>query len=220
MLSEDNTYISLNKDPLNKLTADVRALLLRWKKEKFIDTNIYRKLLITDGILPRAYGLMKIHKENYLLRIIVSSINNPSYPLAAYLHSIILKKRWEYISCNIKIPLNEFIIAISLIINSTFFKFNNKFYRQIFGTPMGFPLSPMLADIVLQDIEEAALCRIPAELPFYIRYIDDILLAAPDDLLELTLEIFNSFHVSYYGGYLSLLWRSANATGSTFWTSP
>jgi len=29
------------------------------------------------------YGLMKIHKENYPLRIIVSSINNPSYPLAA-----------------------------------------------------------------------------------------------------------------------------------------
>jgi len=26
MLSEDNTYISLNKDPLNKLMTDIRAL--------------------------------------------------------------------------------------------------------------------------------------------------------------------------------------------------
>jgi len=89
MLSEDNTYICLNKDPLNKLTTDIRALLLRWKREEFIDINIYRKLLITDGILPRVYGLMKIHKENYPLRIIISSINSPSYPLAAYFHSII-----------------------------------------------------------------------------------------------------------------------------------
>jgi len=106
-----------------------------------------------------------------------------------------LRKRWDYMSCNARIPLEEFIIAVSLIINSTtFFTFNNKFYRQIFGTPMGSPLSPILADIVLQDIEEAALSRIPAELPFYIRYVDDILLAAPDNLLEVILEIFNPFH--------------------------
>jgi len=68
---------------------------------------------------------------------------------------------------------------------------------------MGSPLSPILADIVLQDIEEAALGRISAELPFYIRYVDDILLAAPDDnLLDVILEIFNSSRKTqiYYGG--------------------
>jgi len=74
---------------LNKLTTDIRALLLRWKKEEFIDINIYRKLLITDGILLRVYGLMKIHKLNYPLRIIVFSINSPLYPPAAYLNSTI-----------------------------------------------------------------------------------------------------------------------------------
>jgi len=52
----------------------------------------------------------------------------------------------------------------------------------------------ILAEIVLQNIEEAALGRIPAELPFYIRYVDDILLAVPDNLLDVILEIFNSFH--------------------------
>jgi len=59
---------------------------------------------------------------------------------------------------------------------------------------MGSPLSPILADIVLQDIEEAVLDRISAKHPFYIRYVDDILLAAPDNLLDVILEIFNSFH--------------------------
>jgi len=188
---------------------------------------------------------MKIHKENYPLRIIVSSINSPSYPLAAYLHSIIynsipkhfshihnsfhlvkklngkpfqsdhrvlsldvvslftnvpielicdsVKKCWEHISCNTRILLDEFIIAISLIINSTFFTFNSKFYRQIFGTPMGSPLSAILANIVLQDIEEAALGRIPAELLFYIRYVDDILFAVSRNCLEEIENIFNSF---------------------------
>jgi len=103
-------------------------------------------------------------------------------------------KRWDHIACNTALPLNEFLIAISLIINSTFFTFNNKFFKQIFGTPMGSPLSPILADIVLQDIEEAALSLLPTTLPFYVRYVDDILLAAPNNLLDKIAETFNSFH--------------------------
>jgi len=59
---------------------------------------------------------------------------------------------------------------------------------------MGSPLSPVLADIVLQNIEEAALGHLLAGLPFYYRYVDDILLASPPELLELILETFNSFH--------------------------
>jgi len=43
-------------------------------------------------------------------------------------------------------------------------------------------------------MEEAALSLLPSTLPFYFRYVDDILLAAPNDLLENILETFNSFH--------------------------
>ena len=43
----------------------------------------------TDGIIPRAYGLTKIHKQNYPLRIIVSSLNSPLYNLSLFLHNII-----------------------------------------------------------------------------------------------------------------------------------
>jgi len=36
--------------------------------------------------------------------------------------------------------------------------------------------------------------RLFASLPFYYRYVDDILLAAPLNLLDDILNIFNSFH--------------------------
>ena len=49
----------------------------------------HRRLRTTDGIILRAYGLIKIHKQNYPLRIIVSSINSPLYNLSWFLHSII-----------------------------------------------------------------------------------------------------------------------------------
>jgi len=39
------------------------------------------------------------------------------------------------------------MIATNFIFNSTFFVFNGLFYR--YGTPMGSPLSPIIAEIVL-----------------------------------------------------------------------
>jgi len=105
-----------------------------------------------------------------------------------------ITRRWLYISDNTAIPLNEFLTAINMIVDSTYFTFNKNYYKQIFGTPVGSPLSPILADIVLEDVEEAALDRLPVDLPFYFRYIDDILLAAPRNSLDLILETFNSFH--------------------------
>jgi len=47
--------------------------------------------------------------------------------------------------------------ALKLILESTYFKFNNIIYKQKFGTPMSSPLSPIIAEIVLQDLEMKAL---------------------------------------------------------------
>jgi len=63
---------------------------------------------------------------------------------------------------------------------STFFTFNSKIYKQIFGTPMGSPLSLIIAD-VLQDLEKKALNKINVNILFYYRYVDDVILAAPSD---------------------------------------
>jgi len=67
MLSDTNTYKIIKKDLSRKITEDLRTLL----------------------VIPRAYGLPKIHKTGYPLRIIVSSINSTLHPLALFLHKII-----------------------------------------------------------------------------------------------------------------------------------
>ena len=61
----------------------------RWKGKDLIDDLTYRKLRMIDGI-SRAYGLTKIHKQNYSLRIIISSLNSPLYNLSLFLHNIII----------------------------------------------------------------------------------------------------------------------------------
>ncbi|XP_077278940.1 uncharacterized protein LOC143906618 [Temnothorax americanus] len=102
--------------------------------------------------------------------------------------------RWHLISKKCKIPRSEFLIAVRLVLNSTFFTFNSIIYQQIFGSPMGSPLSPTAVDIVMQDLEASALATLKYTPPFFVRYVDDIALATPSSSLDHTLEVFNSFH--------------------------
>lgn len=93
------------------------------------------------------------------------------------------RKRWHMLERNISLPYSEFLIALHLVMDPTYFSFNNVIYKQIFGTHMGSPLSPILADIVLQDLEENALSQISCHIPFYLRYVDDVAMAVPSCLI-------------------------------------
>lgn len=95
-----------------------------------------------------------------------------------------ITKRWDSISEGIATPKSEFIIGVNFVLSSTYFKFNDCIYKQIFGTPMDSPLSPIIADLVLQDIEERALNALVCSLPFHFRYVDDIVFAAPFDRFD------------------------------------
>jgi len=102
-----------------------------------------------------------------------------------------VSNRWSHISKGIKIPKNEFLKALKLILES-YFKFNNIIYK--FGTPMGSPFSSIIAEIVLQDLEMKALKLLNIEIPFYHRYVDDIAMAAPRQKINECLNAFNSLH--------------------------
>jgi len=68
-----------------------------------------------------------------------------------------IAKRWEHIERSTKIIKNEFIAIINFVLSSTYFTFNSKIYKQTFGIPMGSSLSPIVADLVMQDLEESIL---------------------------------------------------------------
>src|SRR5580765_6949202 len=89
---------------------------------------------------------------------------------------------------------NRILNIVKFILTSTYFCFDNTIYKQTFGTPMRSPLSPTIADIVLQDIENKALYKIGTKLPIYYRYVDDILLAAPKNSIQFIVDTFNSYH--------------------------
>ena len=59
---------------------------------------------------------------------------------------------------------------------STEFSFQNCYYRQISGTPMGSPLSSFLAEAVMQDLETRSVTN-NNDIKTWNRYVDDILAA-------------------------------------------
>jgi len=103
-----------------------------------------------------------------------------------------LQKGWDLIALNTAISIDEFLCATRL--DSTFFFFNHIYYKQIFGTPMGSSLSPIISDLVLQDLETQALKLLWFNIPIYYRYVDDMLLAARRTQFNGILKTFNSFH--------------------------
>ena len=105
-----------------------------------------------------------------------------------------IKKRWRLIENNTVLPEDEFILAVQFVMSSTYFTFNNVIYQQTYGTPMGSPLSPVIADIVVQDLESVALNSIGMDLKFYFRYVDDILLVSPKNQVDKILDTFNGIN--------------------------
>jgi len=57
---------------------------------------------------------------------------------------------------------------------------------------MGSPLSPILADLVIQNLECSIFKTLTIHVPFYHRYVDDIIIAAPNEHINTILCSFNS----------------------------
>ena len=49
-------------------------------------------------------------------------------------------------------------------------------YQQVFGTAMGSPVSPVIANLVMEDVEQRV-ASIPVSIPFWRHFVDDVVSA-------------------------------------------
>ena len=59
--------------------------------------------------------------------------------------------------------------------SNTYLCFRKKFYRQIFGVAMGSPISVIVANLVMESIENKMLKDFASPPRIWLRYIDDTL---------------------------------------------
>ena len=90
LLGDTNTYQVLKKDPTNKFAKQLKDRLWQIRLDNNISDAEYRKLLPTSQLIPRYYGLPKVHKPPPIpLRPIVASRGSITYNVARRIADII-----------------------------------------------------------------------------------------------------------------------------------
>ena len=89
-LSDSATYQVIKKNPICSIEKRLNRYIWKLYKNDKISTYLYKTLRSSDSVLPRIYGLPKIHKPNVPLRPIVSFIGTATYQLAKFLKQILV----------------------------------------------------------------------------------------------------------------------------------
>ena len=82
-------YKEIPKDTTNKIKGQLITKLRRIKKDSKLDEGTYRTMYPTGCVLPKFYGLPKIHKTGTPLRPNVSSRGSVTYGVAKVLSKVI-----------------------------------------------------------------------------------------------------------------------------------
>ena len=103
---------------------------------------------------------------------------------------IVLKSVYEEILLATKLRRNALKKLIKDTCMKTAFSCNNKLCKQFDGVSMGVSLGPVLANIMMTELEKIVVSDL---IKFYIRYVDDILLLAKENDIDNIVQQFNAF---------------------------
>ena len=143
--------------------------------EKYMK-NIYNKLLP-----PSTHSLSSTSEFIQRLREFSS---NQEYILVSFdvinlFPSIDIQEIQNNINSIIECSYNREIVttliqASNLILNESYFKFNEKIYKQLKGVPMGSPIASSIAEFKLRNLENKILEINKDKIFFWVRYVYDV----------------------------------------------
>ena len=94
------------------------------------------------------------------------------------------------------LPVEDIIHLLSFCLKTTQFAYNGTYYQQVFGTAMGLPVPAVIANMVMEDVEQRALATSPVKPFFWKRYVDDVISAVSGYKAECLLSPLNSIEPS------------------------
>ncbi|CAB4042700.1 Hypothetical predicted protein, partial [Paramuricea clavata] len=135
------------------------------------------RLINSEAFITRIKNA-QISEDHELVSFDVKSLFT-SIPLDLAIVNV--KEALANYSDDLPIPKDEVIDLLTLCLESTFFHCDGNFYQQLHGTAMGSPVSVVVAEIVMQRLEEKELATYPNPLPFWYRYVDDTITSLKKD---------------------------------------
>ncbi|XP_058445859.1 uncharacterized protein LOC131427008 [Malaya genurostris] len=169
--------------PTYQLSKYLASILQRSTHSEFNVSDSFQFITnIKQITLPPNYVLVSFD--------VVSLFTN--IPLDLVIHDIIMD--WNNIKAYTNINLDLFLELIEFCVKSSYFRFQDKYYMQTFGTAMGSPLSPILANIVMDNLLHTVTKQLPFNIPIVRKYVDDLFLALPKDQIQYTMDTFNAYN--------------------------
>lgn len=155
--------------------------------------TVHSKYNIKDAIqFKQKVNNMKLEPDEKLISFDVVSLF-PSIPVDYAMK--IIEGKWDIIRKHTSMTKELFLDIIRFCIkDNRYFVYDDKIFRQMKGMPMGSPASPVIADIVLEDLLDKCLNKMIIKPRLLTKYVDDIFAIVKTTEINKTLKLLNDAH--------------------------
>ncbi|BHF72171.1 hypothetical protein SprV_0401523500 [Sparganum proliferum] len=166
-------------NPAIRISIDPPSILPLQHRDPNCETSIEN----STEFLKKAKGITVSSDEIMVSFDVVSLVMSIPLDLAKQCTEDRLK------SCDTDVPAIALLELLDLCMETNF-SFDQQYYQQLKGAPMGSPISGFLAEITMQKLEATALPLVNPNL--WLRYVDDTFVIVKKDQLETLHNTINS----------------------------
>ena len=97
------------------------------------------------------------------------------------------------------LDIAQLSVLLEMCLSSTYFTFQGEFYKQKKGAAMGSPISPVVANLYMEQFESRALDTAPTPPTMWYRYVDDTMAKIHENTIDSFSEHLNSIdqHIQF-----------------------
>lgn len=212
---DSNTYKSLvNNNPLtpriyglikaHKIDNPLRPILNSFESPSYVlakflnpTLNFFKNdnpydILNSNDLINKIKNV-SIQQDEILISLDVISLF-PSIPLNLFYQLVDINFDTHILPHSPIKNKKDYVTCLKLVLDYSYFSFNNNLYKQNRGVPMGGSMSVNVAGIVMNHILNLAITKLQYKPKVILKYIDDLFLVVKKSHIDQILSTFNSIN--------------------------